>query len=248
MFEIINTKKYLCWTLEHFIEEMKVFHADRSIELMAKIKEQGISPQEGMRQMKAKQGEAYDIFLRFSKVGGDDFFQEIFTCLSFIDFLGHNDVESVAFPVKDTCPENISLVELKKYIENDTEYDFLIKKEGVFIKFQLKSAPEQHIKEFSSAYFIKDIISQTTKYNDPEMILVYLLQPAIERTSPEEFYGMIDEVCAGIGDNLPVRNIFFTGRIDLETFEYTQVYQEVVRRQIDTNKTLYNEIKNHEAF
>lgn len=249
MFEFVNTKKYLCWSLKRFIEEMKLFHANRTLILISQIGQEGITSDEAMKQLQLKKGVAYNIFVNFCNVGGDDFFQEILTSLSFIDFLGHNEVEGVAFPVKETCPKNIDLIQLKNYIENDSEYDFLIKKSGTFIKFQLKSCPEQYISEFNSDYFIKDIISLTTKkYIDTEMVLVYLLQPSIQRTSTKEFYEMFDQIRTGIGSNLLIRNIFFVGRIDLETFEYIQVYQEVVRHQIDINKTLASEIRRYKPF
>ncbi len=227
---------------------MKLFHKERTLVLMGGIAMKGIFEEEAIAQIKAKEGLAYNMFVDFNKVGGDDFFQEVFTCLSLIDFVGKNEVEGVAFPVKDNCPEDVSLVDLKDQLENDAEYDFLIKKDGSFLKFQLKSAPEKYIKEFNSTYFTKDIISQTSKYRDPEMVLVYLLQPATERASTEQFYKMIDEVCIGIGTDLSVQNIFFFGRVDLQIFECTQVYKKVVRNQISLSDSLAGEIRNHKPF
>lgn len=249
MFEIINTKKYILWTTGRFIEEMKSFHANRT-ELMMNIilEKENITLYEAVRQIDSKEGKAYDLFVSFNEVGGDDFFQEILSCVSLVDFFGRDKVKNVAFPVKIDCPEDIRLINLKDYLENNTEYDFLIKKDELFIKIQLKTAPEKYIGEFNSKYFVDSIFSLTRKYNDNEMLLVYLLQPSLKRNSMDKLNKIISDVCLEIGDNLPIQNIYFLWRKDLQTFEYIQVYKKVVDYEVKIEDTLINEIKIHKPF
>ena len=249
MFEIFESKKYIYWTLEQYAKAMLNLHKGRTMIFMGLLATEGIHGREGIRQVQEKSGRAYEIFLKHTGVGGDDFFQEIFTCLALVDFVGRENIKGVGFPVKKNCPADVEIIDLKEHLENDAEYDFIIKNtDDTFLKFQLKSAPEKHVGRFTSEYFIKDILSQTTKYNDIEMVLVYLLQPAIERTSTEEFYSMINEICQGLGESLIIKNVLFVGRVDLHTFEFTQVYKKVMRTRIRQNETLTGEIGSKKPF
>ncbi len=250
MFEIINTKKYVSWTIACFIEEMKSFHANRTNVMLNNILEkENITLYEAVRQIDSREGPAYDLFVSFNEVGGDSFFQEILTCLSLVDFYDRNNVQSVAFPVKTDCPEDVSLIDLKKQIESNTEYDFLIKKkDGLFLKIQLKTVPERYLGEFDSKYFIENILSLTSKYNDVEMLLVYLLQPSIKRISMDKLNIMIDDICHKIGSELPIKNIYLVWRKNIQVFEYIQVYKDVENYEVKIEDTIINEVKTHIPF
>lgn len=75
------------------------------------------------------------------------------------------------------------------------------------------------------------------------MYLIYLMQPYVIRNTIEGYYKMFDDICHGIGNNLPVRDVIFTYRLDLQTFEFIQVYREVVSKQIKLDDTLASEIR-----
>jgi hypothetical protein len=240
----VDSKSYFYWSLENFIEEFKYLNESRMDSLIKKVQnELGIGLPETIHQIQLMQGPAYDIFVETIKIGNDDFFQEVFTCFYLIDFLDKDKIQGVAFPVKRDCGVTISLVDLKNVIENNSEYDFLFKKDDVYLKIQLKSSPEKYISEFNSSFFINNIANLIKKYNDSEMILVYLLQPSLERSSMEELNTMYEEICQQIGDKLLIKNIYFFVRKDLSTYSCTQIYRSVIHNELKTENMLENKIR-----
>lgn len=240
----VDTKRYSYWELEDFIRDFKHLNDNRTNLLIKKIKnEESLELYEMVYQIQSKDGPAYNAFMETNKIGGDDFFQEVFTCFYLIDFLGREKIQGVAFPVKENLNTNISLVDLKDILENNSEYDFLLKKDDVYLKIQLKSAPEKYISKFNSDFFIKNINSLSLRYNDNEMILVYLLQPSLNRDSMGELNTMFNEICQQIGDKLSIKNIYFFLRKDLDTYICTQVYKEVIFNELKTKNMLVKEIR-----
>ena len=256
-YDHINSKKYICWTVPEFVQEMKDFSSKRTLDFVISLGVRSIERQflqnlppinisDAVRQIEAREdGEAYRMFLEFNTVGGDDFFQEIHTCLSFIDFLNPEDVESVCLPVKNNCPDGIllHLTEMHDYRETNSEYDFAIKKDGSYIKCQVKSAPERYISEFNSDYFVADIARQVARYNDPEMVLVYLLQPSINRTNGDTFYGMFETISKAIDAESKIKNVYFLVRPTLQLFDYIQVFPELKRFSVDLNSSLAFQVR-----
>lgn len=244
-FTYINERKYLCWTVEEYIEQFKEFHQVRTVTFMVTLAGRGLALDEIEKQIKSCSGEIYNEFLVFNNVGGNTFYQETHVALSLIGFVGRDICSGVCFPVKNDCPQDISLADLEAHLEDDSGYDCVLKSGDGDTYYQIKSVDESRPNgEFTAENFLKKIQASLNKYRDEKMILTYLLRPSQPRNSYDEFYTMMEEVSHALDDNLTVKDIIFLARKDLENYQLIKVYKELVIEEIKVEDSMQAVVRN----